>query len=440
MHASNVQVVADLKLFLHTLSSDPALRTSYVSSPGAFTRRRSLPFGTVALLVVNLLKRSLSVELSSFFGLLQRQACSKAAFCQQRAKLSARFFADWNGVLVESFYRHYGAKAKRWRGFTLLAIDGSTLTLPNTPTLRAAYGCCSSRHGEHSATARSAVLYDVLNELVVDGCLHPYLSSERSAVLPLLEGQPTDSLLLFDRGYPSYALFHLLMLQQRHFVMRLRTDFNAPTVAFMGCAQQDAPVSFSPGGEARAQLKAMGYPLSKEASLTLRMVKVTLPTGEVELLATNLYDGRTFTSLDLAELYRLRWGVETCYGTLKNQLQLEAFSGLKLLCVEQDFYAHLFVLNLQSLLQKQCQPGVDRANKRRRLTYRVNKNRSWATLKDRIVQLFLEREGEHLLLELQALFEQHLEPVRKNRSYPRTCKSKNANGKYATYNNYKRAI
>jgi hypothetical protein len=122
----------------------------------------------------------------------------------QRRKLKAEFFQSWNDVLTQIFYQEYGQDAARWKGFTLCAIDGSVLNLPDTAELRELYGCSSSKKGTHGAVARSAILYDVLNKLVLAGCLHPYLSSERAAVEPLLPHLPENSLLTFDRGYPCY--------------------------------------------------------------------------------------------------------------------------------------------------------------------------------------------------------------------------------------------
>jgi hypothetical protein len=62
-------------------------------------------------------------------------------------------------------------------------------------------------------------------------------------------------------------------------------------------------------------------------------------------------------------------------------------------------------------------------------------------LKDRMIELFLDRKDPaDILMELQALFEKHLEPVRPGRTYPRIKKVRKVNGKYITLTNYKRTI
>jgi hypothetical protein len=100
----------------------------------------------------------------------------------------------------------------------------------------------------------------------------------------------------------------------------------------------------------------------------------------------------------------------------------------------------LFVYNLQSLIEKQSTPYLKAVNKRRKHAYKINKNVSWASLKDKITDIFLTHRSGDVLLELQALFEQHLEPVRSDRSFPRQKKSIHANGKFKTVTNYKRCI
>jgi hypothetical protein len=187
-------------------------------------------------------------------------------------------------------------------------------------------------------------------------------------------------------------------------------------------------------------MQQMGITVTKETTIHLRLVKILLKTGELEVLATNLYSSECFSVQDLKEVYASRWGVETCLGTLKNQLQIENFSGIRKICIEQDFFANLLVYNLQSIIEKQSEPIVSQITANRTYTYQVNKNISWAFLKNRMVDLFLQEEPQQILLELQALFRQYLEPIRPNRTYPRTQKTKQKNGKYRTLKNYKRAI
>ena len=74
----------------------------------------------------------------------------------------------------------------------------------------------------------------------------------------------------------------------------------------------------------------------------------------------------------------MRWEIETTYGKQKNQLQMEIFSGHKVICIEQDYAAGLFVANLQSIIVKQCEEKVKEISVSRCYEYKINRNVSWA--------------------------------------------------------------
>ncbi len=83
---------------------------------------------------MNLLKNSLQDELDCFFKHHQnleydQRIVSKAAFCKARKNLSYSIFIELHQNMVDGFY--CDAPYKKWKGFRLNAVDGSTLKLPN---------------------------------------------------------------------------------------------------------------------------------------------------------------------------------------------------------------------------------------------------------------------------------------------------------------------
>jgi hypothetical protein len=121
-------------------------------------------------------------------------------------------------------------------------------------------------------------------------------------------------------------------------------------------------------------------------------------------------------------------------------MQMEQFSGHRVICIQQDYAAGLFVANLQSLIEKQCEDYLHHVNERCKYQYKINRNVSWASMKHTIVKLFLKNEPELILITLQKAFERNIEPIRPGRQYPRIRKLRRLNGKYQTFTNYKRAI
>jgi len=441
MAESNLKIIDELKKFLEDISSDPIRREAYVFNPQDFTRKRLLTFKTVVLLLINTLKSSLSIELHNFFALLfDKPSCSKQAFSKQRRKLKPKFFHDWNHKLTESFYREYKEKSLCWKGFKLCAIDGSSVGLPDTEELRSVYGCAANQTQRTRPVARICVLYDVLNQIALKGLLHHYRLCEDDFVLTVLEDQDlSEKVLLFDRGYLSYWLIYMLIKQNSYFVIRASSKANNLVKSFMESQQTDVVVDFYPPCSSFNKLCALGETISRKTPVKIRLVKIMLNTGETEVLVTNLYDSGIYPLKDMGEVYALRWGIETYYGYMKEELQLGQFSGISPACIEQDFAASLFLFNLQSIIEKQCEPKIQKTNKEKKYTYKVNKNISWSFLKYRVVKIFLEEKPTNILTELERLFCRHLEPVRPGRKYPR-LKKRRPNAKHYTLTNYKRAI
>ncbi|MCD4746489.1 MAG: hypothetical protein K8R58_09330 [Bacteroidales bacterium] len=73
-------------------------------------------------------------------------------------------------------------------------------------------------------------------------------------------------------------------------------------------------------------------------------------------------------------MYNERWGVKTEYGKLKNNLQMEVFSGHTVEAIKQDFYAMIFTSNIHSLIIGECEEEIEHINQKRKHDYQVNRN------------------------------------------------------------------
>lgn len=443
MVEANVKIIEELKYFLYTVCSDITIRKLVTQSEKDFTRERKLTLERIASLIINMPKRSLSIEIQEFFYYLEKDLTSstKGAFSLQRTKLKPLFFEVWNKWLVDSFYHYYGDKVKRWKGFRLQAVDGSTAYLMNKKEVIEHFGTQDNQHVS-IPMARVMQIQDILNDITIWGTIRPIIQSEQAIIAERVSNLYEDSITLFDRAYPSYALMYMMSNQEtlRRFVMRCKEGFNKEVKQFIHSRKNNKIINLKPTAGAIATLRKNGYIVTEETTLSVRMVKVKLRNGEIEILLTNLYDEKIYTTEELKYLYGLRWGIETMYCKQKNQQQMEQFSGHRVICIQQDYAASLFVANLQSLVAKQCEDYLQEINKKRKYRYKINQNISWASLKNNIIKLFLHNETEKILRLLQKEFERNTEPIRPGRHYPRIIKAKRLHGKYQTFTNYRRAI
>lgn len=443
MVEANIKIIEDLKEVLRIINSDSDVRKYFVTQASDFTRKRKLTYDRTVFLILNMLKRSLSVEIQNFFEscISDKLSCTKAAFTIQRKKLNPFFFEVWNNLLVERFYHYYGEHVKKWNNLLLIAVDGSTAYLVDKEPIKAHFGT----HGNHLAEAPMAGVmkfYDVLNKIVVFSKIYPIKIGEKTVVADYIEKLPEDSLSIYDRGFASFSLMYLLIHQEKtkHFVMRCKQGFNKEVSLFMQSSAKDLIIDLGPNNRAIHKMKEYGFTVFKHTTIKVRMVKVVLNTGEIEVLLTNLYDQDIHKTDSFKKLYFMRWGIETSFCYDKNVLQLEQFSGHTVWSIEQDFYATTFVSNLQSIIEKQCEPYLLRKNENRKHNYKINKTVSIGSMKNKIVTLFITDDPRRILLKLQKIFENHLEPIRLERNYQRRKSKIRKNGKFKTLTNYKRAI
>ena len=443
MIETNLKIINELKGFLELILKDPKLREGFSRKQQDFTRNRKLSFEKIALFLINLSKKSLSVELKEFFDLLSitELRCTKSALSQQRQKIHHCFFQIWNELLTTCFYHYYQDNVKRWKGFRLWGIDGSTLYLINKDDVKKYFGVQTNQSVE-IPMARTMYAHDVLNDLTVFSQLYPITYSEHAVLPTWIEKLPEDVIGIYDRGFASFKIMYLHINQEKEkkFIIRVPVTFNKVVKEFVASGKRSKIVQFNVTDGAIEKLYNLGYKLTPETSINVRLIRVELDNVEVEVLATNLYDEKDYPTDLFKEVYFKRWGVEINIGIQKNYQQMEIFSGQTVESIHQDFYAGIFTLNLHSLLMKQCDEDIQKINQKRKYNYKINRNVTLGFLKGEIVKIFLYNDPREIIEKLKKEFIKEIEPIRPNRTYPRKVKMKRFKGKYQTFTNYKRAI
>ncbi len=279
------------------------------------------------------------------------------------------------------------------------------------------------------------VYYDVLNHISIDSSInHTHASERECAALHLQHALPYE-LSLLDRGYNAFWLYCLYLTKKQFFCMRAKTNQNLQFKQFVDSGKAQAIITLQPNKRSIEQCQKKGLPTE---SLILRLVRVELGTGEIEVLVTNLIDEQIFPSKVFGHLYHLKWGVEENYKRLKQWVEIENFSGKSVLSVKQGFYAKVLTTNLASMLANEAQVQVDKVSKNRKHDYQVNFSQAVSKIKNRVMELlmfstlYLQEKLEELIDYIACT----IEPIRKGRSYSRP-KSKMKNKIH--YCNYKRA-
>jgi hypothetical protein len=440
MLEANVIIIEELKKFVITIASRSDLLQQFKKTDSCFTRDRKLPFERLVLMIAKLCKKTLSLELETFFEELGVDVSySLSAFTQQRAKLNESFFYCWNMVLCYNFYLHYGQNVKRWKGYRVIAGDGSSIGLFNNKALHAYFGGQSNQRGSY-ALGKIYCCYDVLNELILFPRLSPYRYAEVEMAYESIDHLESDMLMIYDRNFGNYKMAALHMWREKEvkFIIRMR-ESQKVIKEFIASGKSSAIVKLQPTDNAISGLKRSGYKINRNTELFVRLVRVELDKC-IEVLMTNLWEEEGHPDTVFKDIYFMRWGIETRINFQKNNLQLESFSGLTPTAVLQDFYATAFVANLHALLIKDAQQTITNTTAHRKYPMKVNYNKSSGRLKKIIVSLFTLKDTETILKLLHDLFIKDIIPIRKGRNYPRKVINKKTRGKYTTFSNFKPAF
>ena len=374
--------------------------------PEDFTRLRVF---TVPILLTIILRKSLKsmqLTLNEIIALLSKHitSVSNAAYTKARQKIRHTAFIELNQQAVVGLT--YAHPHRTYRGYRLLAVDGSKIILPNTDENSATFGSATyANHKEHvhgsHAFALASVLYDVLNNIAVNAALERTDTAEIVAAKQHLPYLTSHDIVVFDRGYCSYVLMAQIATTGADMVIRCsRASFRVANQMFSGTGPDSVVTTLSPPkSTTTSKLTAAKLP----TELTMRFVRVVLPTGEIEILATTLLDEQQFPTETFQQLYWHRWGIETFYGTIKTRLSLENFTGTSPESIRQDFFATIFLSGLESLLTADITERLQQ--KPTKHTQQVNNAVAFHAIKHKAFDLLVStRKPVHIVRELTALF------------------------------------
>ena len=404
---------------LKAVLQSPDFQARHRQHPQDFTRQRRLTFVIVVCVLLNLLKRAIQDELDEFFKVLgdapfALRHVTKSAFCQARLKLRYEAVVELDRVQVCYFYEQL--QPNRWQGFRLLALDGSMSELPAAPALGDHFGVWHPAAGGSCPKARLSQLFDPLNRVTVDALILPKAIGEReAAALHCAHLQPND-LVLLDRGYPAFWLMALIRSKDAHFCIRFTVAGWQIVETFLATGLREQIVTLAPPAAARRDCQTRGLPLTP---LTLRLVRIELDGGTVEVLGTSLLDQDTYPYVLFKNLYHHRWPVEEDHKVMKHRVQVENWSGTSVLAIYQDFHAKVFTKNLTAILAHPVTTQLAVACQDTQHVYRPNMTHALSKMKDTVVLLLNRTTIVPVLKNLWLLISNTLEPVRPNRSYPR---------------------
>jgi len=237
----------------------------------------------------------------------------------------------------------------KWRGFRVVAADGSRFLLPAHESLIEQYLRPLVTGGEaYQPQLLQMTLWDVGACQPLAWCQRPCRgkgNGERALLMTLLDSLSSTDLLLLDRGFPSRRLLFALADKKLPFIARMTagtaSDFRE-VAAFMASGKDSANVTFTYRDPVSATTRSDCF----------RLVRDRSENGSGGVIVTNLVNDRQFTNADLIKVYFRRWGVEVAFKDMKMRYKIEGFHGTTPQLIEQEIIALMFLLLIESMIEE----------------------------------------------------------------------------------------
>lgn len=279
-------------------------------------------------------------------------------FCRARQRLPLEMVS----ALTRQTGRLLSEKALApwlWRGRTVKLVDGTGISMPDTPENQERYPQPSTQApGVGFPLARLVMVICLATGAALNAAIGPHSgkgSGELGLVRGLLEGFSPGDVMLADALYCNYFLIATLMAAGVDVLFEQNgariTDFRRG----QSLGPRDHIVRW-PKPAARPEWMTPEQYARFPAEITLREVKV----GR-QVLVTTLLDHRKVTKDDLSDLYARRWNVELDLRNLKTTTGMDVLSCQTPQMNEKQLWVHLLAYNVIRLLMAQaaCNVGID---------------------------------------------------------------------------------
>lgn len=424
---------------------------------GDFSRNSGkLPLSRCLLYLIFRNCKDTSSELSKFFASIDSNSeqPSRQAVNKRLRRLNSTVWTYLSQKFTDLVYGS-DKLTGTLNGYAVWATDSSSLEMPYSKEAEDKFGMHRNNHSKKDSTAgkvlaRCGGLYDVLNRFFIDYRIEAFKNSEMSMLIQQVRMfaymlKDHKIIILGDRGYISLQLLILLELLGYSYCIRAKRSTYKAEVGRMNSNDEHIEIKITNTLLSRITEPDVRAYLEGCNAFRVRVVKKywTNPkTGAQELILyyTNLSQEK-FDTDAIIDLYRLRWRIETAYGSLKSILELERHISTNPEVALNVLYGKIMFYNFSSLFREPLEQLItfeettQSDDKRNQYHYQVNAKALTIQLyaenlvKCLIVGNDISKHVSTLFQDLYVLRNKMKTPIREDRHYERwgkpvTCSHK----------------
>lgn len=398
----------------------------FVANPNIdFVRKRKLSFETMLQLLISMESGTLKNELLKSFN-YSVDTATVSAFNQQRRKILPEAFQ----FLFHEFNSSF-PEERTYRGYRLLACDGSDLNISRNPHDEENYFQSTPDSKGFNQLHLNAI-YDLCNRRYTDAVIQPGRSNnECLAMCDMIDRYhgAKNAIFIADRGYESYNIFAHATEKKQYYLIRARDSDKSCIISSLKqlpCSEQyDVSIPLILTRKQTNVVKTnpttykflaktspfdyLDLHINKFYPITLRLLRFPITEDTYECIITNLPRDE-FPLEEIKKLYAMRWGIETSFRELKYAIGISCFHSKKVEYIKQEIWARLILYNFCEIITTK----VVVTQKETKYTYQLN-----YTMAIHICRYFLNCKPDISPPDVEALIAKNLLPIRTGRQDPR---------------------
>ena len=277
-------------------------------------------------------------------------SANTGAYCRARRRLPEGLLSRLSGLVTRRAAEAAGAW--RWHGRRVRVVDGTSVSMPDTPENQEAYPQQRNQEpGLGFPLARLVAVFDLACGCVLDTALGPWRgkgTGEASLFRPLVEHCDPGDVVLGDAYFSSYFLMATLRRRGADYVGRLNNRRPVDYRRGRRSGPYDTVVVWRKPPRADWLEPETWDDYPDALAVRLLRLRVVAPGFRVKVLdvVTTLLDADAYANDELLDLYRRRWQAELHLRSLKSLLGMDVLTCQTPEMVRKEIAMQLLAYNL----------------------------------------------------------------------------------------------
>ena len=346
-----------------------------------------------------------------------------SAYCTARKRLPLEVLQRARAAAADHAEKLLPQDQQLWRGWRPKVVDGTTLSLADTPANQRAY---PQSHSQKPGCGFPLLKLTGLFSLASGALLGYAKGNKHLAELPLLfrlrKLFESGDLLLGDRGFCSYVLMALLEMMGVACLFRLHQARPHDLRGGLRLGKNDRLVVWhKPQQKPRYLPKSLWCRVPEQLIVRVLRVQARIPGFRTKAvtLVTTLSDAQAYPADELAALYLRRWRIELWWRHLKISLGMEVLRCKSPAMIHKELEMYLTGYNFIRCLMAEAAALHGQPVEQLSFKGSVDAVRQYSPL---IAQARSGQKQRRLIADLLRLLALDLVPERPGRREPRAIK------------------